>query len=102
MDFSKFTSSIPSSPSGGYIIEGIQWAFQRYELFDQDGGCRSNHEVEKQISALRQSNLLHPVNKKNILKSCKPSFSQKQPDLILLRFTFENTLIGYGGLVHIN
>ena len=71
MDFSKFTSSIPSTPSGGYIIlKGFSGHFRGYELNsirmeDADPIMKWRNE---QISALRQSNLLHPVNKKNILK----------------------------------
>jgi RimJ/RimL family protein N-acetyltransferase len=57
----------------------------------------------EQMSALRQSAPLTPSEQKNYFDNVvKPSLSQKQPDLILLRFTFENSLIGYGGLVHID
>ena len=106
MDFSKFTSSIPSTPSGGYIIlKGFSGHFRGYELNsirmeDADPIMKWRNE---QISALRQSKPLTPGEQKEYFeKVVKPSFSQKQPDLILLRFTFENILIGYGGLVHIN
>ena len=52
---------------------------------------------------LRQSAPLPALEQKNYFeKVVKPSLSQKQPELILLRFTFENILIGYGGLVHID
>ncbi len=56
-----------------------------------------------QITALRQKK---PLSEKEQAKYfneiVKPQFSQERPDQILLRFTLENELIGYGGLVHLN
>ena len=56
-----------------------------------------------QITALRQKK---PLSEKEQAKYFNeiviPQFSQEQPDQILLRFTLENELIGYGGLVHLN
>ena len=55
------------------------------------------------MSALRQSAPLTQIEQKAYFDNVvKPSFSQKKPDLVLLRLTYQNTLIGYGGLIHIN
>lgn len=94
----------PSSP--GYIIlKGFSGTFRGYELTSirmQDAETIMKWRNE-QISALRQSAPLTALEQKNYFeKVVKPSISQKQPELILLRFTFENVLIGYGGLVHID
>ncbi len=106
MDFKKFTSPSYSSPSGGYIIlNGFRGQFRGYELTSirMEDAETIMHWRNEQISALRQSApLTVPEQKSYFEKVVKPSFSEKQPDLVLLRFTFENVLIGYGGLVHIN
>ena len=57
----------------------------------------------EQIGALRQNK---PLTKEDQLKyfeeTVRPQFSQEKPDQVLLRFTHEDKLIGYGGLVHLN
>ena len=57
----------------------------------------------EQIGALRQSK---PLTQEDQLKyfeeTVRPQFSQEKPDQVLLRFTLEDKLIGYGGLVHLN
>ena len=57
----------------------------------------------EQISALRQK---EPLTKRDQLtyfeKTVRPQFSEEKPDQVLLRFTHEGKLIGYGGLVHLN
>ena len=57
----------------------------------------------EQISALRQSNPLSKADQATYFNSViKPSFSAETPSQILLRFTYSDKLIGYGGLVHLN
>jgi RimJ/RimL family protein N-acetyltransferase len=106
MDFKKFTRPSTTPSSGGYIIlKGFRGTFRGYELTsikieDAETIMRWRNE---QISALRQSAPLTTSEQKNYFDNVvKPSLSKKQPELILLRFSFENTLIGYGGLVHID
>ena len=106
MDFKKFTNPSMSPSSPGYIIlKGFSSTFRGYELTSikmQDSEKIMKWRNE-QISALRQSAPLTALEQKNYFENVvKPSLSQKQPELILLRFTFENVLIGYGGLVHID
>ncbi|MEJ6523812.1 MAG: GNAT family protein [Opitutales bacterium] len=106
MDFKKFTKPSTSPSSPGYIIlKGFRSSFRGYELTSirmEDAETIMKWRNE-QMSALRQSAPLTPSEQKNYFNNVvKPSLSQKQPDLILLRFTFENSLIGYGGLVHID
>jgi RimJ/RimL family protein N-acetyltransferase len=106
MDFKKFTrpSTSPSSP-GYSILKGFRGSFRGYELTSirmEDAETIMKWRNE-QMTALRQSAPLTPSEQKNYFDNVvKPSLSQKQPDLILLRFTYENSLIGYGGLVHID
>ena len=106
MDFKKFTRPSTTTSSAGYIIlKGFRGTFRGYELTsikieDAETIMRWRNE---QISALRQSAPLTTSEQKNYFDNVvKPSLSKKQPELILLRFSFENTLIGYGGLVHID
>jgi len=106
MDFKKFISpSMPPSSPGYIILKGFRGTFRGYELTSirmQDAETIMRWRNE-QIAALRQSAPLTALEQKNYFeKVVKPSLSQKQPELILLRFTFENVLIGYGGLVHID
>jgi RimJ/RimL family protein N-acetyltransferase len=106
MDFKKFTKPSTSPSSPGYIIlKGFRSSFRGYELTSirmEDAETIMKWRNE-QMSALRQSAPLTPSEQKNYFDNVvKPSLSQKQPDLILLRFTFENSLIGSGGLVHID
>ena len=106
MDFKKFTNPSASILSGGYImLKGFRGDFRGYQLSSvrmEDAGPIMKWRNE-QISALRQSTLLTESEQNSYFQNTvKPSFSQKQPNIILLRFTYENNLIGYGGLVHIN
>ncbi len=108
MDFKKFTrpTTGTTSSSPGYIVlKGFRGNFRGYELTSirMEDAEKIMHWRNEQISALRQSKPLTPDEQKSYFGSVvKPSFSQKQPELILLRFTFDNKLIGYGGLVHID
>jgi len=57
----------------------------------------------QQISALRQSNILSKEEQNSYFnKVIEPSFSDKEPKQILMRYTLKSDLIGYGGLVHLN
>ena len=108
MDFKKFTSpatSFPSSSSGYIILKGFNAQFRGYALSSirMEDAEKIMDWRNQQISALRQSKPLTATDQtKYFTDIVKPSFSQKKPDLILLRLTYENVLIGYGGLVHIN
>ena len=106
MDFKKFTRPSTTPSSAVYIIlKGFRGIFRGYELTsikieDAETIMRWRNE---QISALRQSAPLTTSDQKNYFDNVvKPSLSKKKPELILLRFSFENTFIGYGGLVHID
>ena len=106
MDFKKFTRPLTSPSSPGYsILKGFRGSFRGYELTSirmEDAETIMKWRNE-QMSALRQSVTLTASDQKNYFDNVvKPGMTQKQPDLILLRFTFENSLIGYGGLVHID
>jgi len=106
MDFKKLTSlSSLSSPDGYNLLKNFKGSFRGYELTSirMDDADEIMKWRNEQIDALRQSTPLTPIEQKEYFeKVVKPSFSQTQPDLVLVRFTFENNLIGYGGLVHIN
>ncbi len=106
MDFKKFTNPSSSFPSGGYILlKGFRADFRGYQLSSvrMEDAAQIMKWRNEQISALRQTSPLTKSEQDTYFQNVvKPSFSQKQPNLILLRFTYENNLIGYGGLVHIN
>jgi len=57
----------------------------------------------EQISSLRQNK---PLTEEDQLRyfeeTIRPQFSEEKPVQVLLRFTCEDKLIGYGGLVHLN
>ena len=56
-----------------------------------------------QIDVLRQDKPLTPESQKNYFENTiRPTYSEDQPDLILLSILEKGELIGYGGLVHIN
>lgn len=61
------------------------------------------HWRNEQLDALRQK---HPLTEEcqsdYFEKVVKVEFSKALPDFLLLRFTHQKKLIGYGGLVHIN
>ena len=61
------------------------------------------HWRNAQLDALRQK---HPLTEEGqseyFEKVVKVEFPKTHPDFILLRFTYQKKLIGYGGLVHIN
>ena len=106
MDFKKFISPGASMPAGGYIIlKGFRGDFRGYQLTSvrMEDAAPIMKWRNEQISALRQTSPLSETEQNTYFQDVvKPSFSQKQPNIVLLRFTYENNLIGYGGLVHIN
>ena len=108
MDFKKFTrpTAGAAGSSPGYIaLKGFKAGFRGYEITSirLEDAEKIMQWRNEQISALRQNKPLTPDEQKNYFENVvKPSFSQKQPNLILLRFCYENKLIGYGGLVHID
>jgi hypothetical protein len=102
----------PESPelntdeSDGYrALKGFRGKLGDYSLSSirmEDSECIRKWRND-QITALRQKK---PLSEKEQAKYfneiVKFQFPQEQPDQILLRFTLENELIGYGGLVHLN
>lgn len=61
------------------------------------------HWRNEQIDALRQRDPLTEESQREYFeKVVKVEFPKSQPNFILLRFTYQKKLIGYGGLVHIN
>ena len=92
-------------PSGYFVLKGFCGKLGAYSLSSirmEDSECIRKWRNE-QITALRQKK---PLSEKEQTKYfneiVKFQFLQEQPDQILLRFTLENELIGYGGLVHLN
>ena len=61
------------------------------------------HWRNEQIDALRQRDPLTEESQREYFENVvKVEFPKSQPNFILLRFTYQKKLIGYGGLVHIN
>ena len=61
------------------------------------------HWRNEQLDALRQKHPLTEESQSEYFENVvKREFPKTQPDFILLRFTYQKKLIGYGGLVHIN
>ena len=93
------------STSGYLILKGFRGKLGAYETTSiqmEDSECIRKWRNE-QITALRQNEPLGKTEQERYFREVvKPQFNQKQPDQILLRFTNENQLIGYGGLVHLN
>ena len=93
------------STSGYLILKGFRGKLGAYETTSiqmEDSECIRKWRNE-QITALRQNApLSKTAQEKYFREIVNPQFDQKQPDQILLRFTNENQLIGYGGLVHLN
>lgn len=79
--------------SGGYAIESI-----RMEDAEPIRNWRN-----QQIDALRQSQSLSVAEQKEYFeREVLPEFELPHPNKILVRFTLEGKLIGYGGIVHIH
>lgn len=57
----------------------------------------------EQINVLRQKEIITPEQQQQYFNdSIAPSYKSSNPELILFSILCHNTLIGYGGLVHIN
>ena len=72
--------------------------------FDQNERFDPHNEMEKRANrGLAAEQTSHQRRPAQILRRNRPAsvFSGK-PDQVLLRFTLEDKLIGYGGLVHLN
>ena len=95
----------PDTSNGYSILKGFRGKLGTYETSSiqmEDSECIRKWRNE-QITALRQNApLSKTAQEKYFREVVNPQFDQKQPDQILLRFTNENQLIGYGGLVHLN
>ena len=95
----------PDTSKGYSILKGFRGKLGTYETSSiqmEDSECIRKWRNE-QITALRQNApLSKTAQEKYFREVVNPQFDQKQPDQILLRFTNENQLIGYGGLVHLN
>ena len=97
---------VNTDDTGGYLVlKGFRGKLGDYSLSSirmEDSECIRKWRND-QITALRQKK---PLSEKEQAKYfneiVKSQFHQEQPDQILLRFTLENELIGYGGLVHLN
>ncbi len=61
------------------------------------------HWRNEQMSALRQQYLLTEEEQLDYFREkVAPDFGKTKPEQILLRYTLKESLIGYGGLVHID
>jgi len=57
----------------------------------------------EQISALRQASEISPTEQENYFRTCVfQEFPETHPSQILVRFCNHSTLIGYGGIVHLD
>ncbi|MBU62536.1 MAG: ribosomal-protein-serine acetyltransferase [Opitutae bacterium] len=94
------------NPKSGYLVLGDFFAqFRNYKIspIHMDDALPIMNWRNQQISALRQNKpLLESEQVRYFRNVVSPGFGQQQPEQILLRFTHRNTLIGYGGLVHID
>ncbi|MBT4665691.1 MAG: GNAT family N-acetyltransferase [Opitutae bacterium] len=94
------------NPKSGYLVLGDFFAqFRDYKIssIHMDDALPIMHWRNEQISALRQDQPLEENEQLRYFRNVvSPGFVQKQPDQILLRFTYRDALIGYGGLVHMN
>ena len=95
----------PDTSNGYSILKGFRGKLGTYETSSiqmEDSECIRKWRNE-QITALRQNAPLSKTGQEKYFREVvNPQLDQKQPDQILLRFTNENQLIGYGGLVHLN
>ena len=95
----------PDTSNGYSILKGFRGKLETYQtnsiqMEDSESIRKWRNE---QITALRQNAPLSKTEQEKYFREVvKPQFDQKQPDQILLRFTNDNQLIGYGGLVHLN
>lgn len=94
------------NPNSAYLVLGDFVAqFRDYKIssIHMDDALPIMHWRNEQISALRQDQPLVENEQLRYFRNVvAPDFVQKQPEQILLRFTYRDALIGYGGLVHID
>ena len=102
---SENSETSADSPDEYLVLKGFRGRLGEYELSSirmEDSHCVRKWRND-QITALRQREpLTEKEQAKYFNEIVKPQFPQEQPDQILLRFTIEDELIGYGGLVHMN
>lgn len=87
------------------ILENQKFKFEDFEITP----IRFEHRYQimdwrnEQINLLRQKNKLTKQEQDNYFKKIIfKQFQLKKPTQILFSFFYQNKLIGYGGLVHIN
>ena len=93
------------TPSGYLVLESFTAQFRNYNISSirMDDALPIMRWRNEQISALRQQTPLTEKEQLNYFRNVvAPSFKQKQPELVLVRYTYRDSLIGYGGLVHID
>ena len=94
------------NPKSGYLVLGDFVAqFRDYKIssIHMDDALPIMNWRNEQISALRQHQPLVEGEQLRYFRNVvSPGFGQQKPEQILLRFTHRDTLIGYGGLVHID
>ena len=99
-------SLFSSNSKSSYLVLGNFIAqFRDYKIaaIHMDDALPIMNWRNEQISALRQSKpLLESEQLRYFRNVVSPGFSQKKPQQILLRYTYRDALIGYGGLVHID
>ena len=99
-------SLFSAKPPSGYLVLGSFTAkFRDYRISSvlMDDALPIMQWRNEQISALRQQTPLTEEEQLSYFSSIvAQSFKQQQPELVLVRYTFRDTLIGYGGLVHID
>ncbi len=93
------------TPRGYDILGEFTAEFRNYKISSirMDDAMPIMHWRNEQISALRQETPLTEAEQQQYFRDVvEPSFEQKEPELVLVRYTLQDTLIGYGGLVHID
>ena len=87
------------------ILDGKSFLFDEYEIASvsiKDALPIMNWR-NQQIDALRQKDYLTEKNQLDYFHQVvQPQYSKSNPDPLLMGFTKEDELIGYGGLVHID
>ena len=95
-----------ADPMGGYnLLHGRAWSLDGYaiESIRLEDAEPVRIWRNQQINVLRQSQSLTVDQQKEYFKKeVLPEFKLPQPNKILVRFTLDGKLIGYGGIVHMN
>ncbi len=99
-------SFFSAKPPSGYLVLGSFTAqFRDYKIssVQMDDALPIMQWRNEQISALRQQTPLTEEEQLSYFSNIvAQSFKQQQPELVLVRYTLRDSLIGYGGLVHID